>query len=220
MPFLAQRLIADRLTCVRGERTLFADLSFFIENHAGLTLTGPNGVGKTSLLRILAGLLQPSRGEVRIEPDHDIPAAEQCCYIGVRDGLKGSLTPSEHISFWRAMAGERRSRGLEDDSSALERFDLSDFASSPTAWLSTGQRRRLALTRLLCAARPVWLLDEPLNGLDTWAAEELKRLAARHLEDGGIIVAASHQPLDWPAMTVLAVGEPNEARLSRREPLA
>ena len=154
MPFLAQRLIADRLTCVRGERTLFADLSFFIENRAGLTLTGPNGVGKTSLLRILAGLLQPSNGQVRIEPDRDIPAAEQCCYIGVRDGLKGSLTPSEHLSFWRAMAGERRSRGHEDDSSALERFDLSDFASSPSTSRSYAASPRADPSRPLAGRRP------------------------------------------------------------------
>jgi heme exporter protein A len=211
--FNAQRLVADRLTCRRGERMLFENLSFTVGSGAGLVLTGSNGVGKTSLLRILAGLLQPLRGSARIEPAEDIPLAEQCCFIGVRDGLKGALTPREHVDFWMAMAGsdERRPSSAGGDGCAirtLAEWGLADMAAVPAGWLSAGQRRRLALARLACGMRPVWLLDEPLNGLDAWSVDRLKRLAAGFLAAGGILVVASHQPIDWPQLRPLALVGP------------
>lgn len=212
MPFDAQRLIVDRLSCRRGERLLFADLSVAVENGCGLALIGPNGVGKTSLLRILAGLLRPTSGLIRFEPQNDIPLAEQSHFIGVQDGLKANLTPGEHLDFWMA-TGDDQTLGPcdernDDTRSPLAEWGMADLVSVPTAWLSTGQRRRIALSRLTCTARPIWLLDEPLNGLDAWAAGKLASLAAGHMASGGIVIAASHQPLSWAPMSTLDLGNP------------
>ncbi|MET0606912.1 MAG: heme ABC exporter ATP-binding protein CcmA [Beijerinckiaceae bacterium] len=195
--------MADRLTCRRGEHLVFADLSFELTSGSGLALIGPNGVGKTSLLRILAGLLRPCSGILAWEPQNDVPLAEWSHFIGVRDGLKDSLTPAEHVAFWIGLGDSRRS---PNPGAVLEAHGLAKLALTPAGWLSTGQRRRLTLARLTATSRPAWLLDEPLNGLDLEAQTTLRRLAAAHLAAGGLIVAASHQPLGWDGLATLDLG--------------
>ncbi|WP_342360245.1 heme ABC exporter ATP-binding protein CcmA [Terrarubrum flagellatum] len=197
------RLIAENLTCRRSERTLFEGLSFTVNSGGALLLTGPNGVGKTSLLRILAGLLNATGGGVRPEPDDDIPLPEHSCLIGVSNALKLALNLREHVDFWLA-AESTGARHSADD--VLDAWNLIRIADTPCGWLSTGQRRRAALARLSCSARAIWLLDEPLSGLDEPAARLLDAAVARHRADGGLIVCASHQPLAWPDVERLALG--------------
>jgi heme exporter protein A len=198
-------LRVENLACERGGRTLFRDLSFTVERGGGLVLTGPNGVGKTSLLRILGGLLKPSAGRVWIEGgDAEAGLAEQSHLIGMREALKPSLTVIEHLRFWRELLGGEASppshqdepdasgRGVGQLSQAL----LEREAQLPVAYLSSGQRRRLALARLACARRPVWLLDEPFNALDSRARDHFRGLFTRYMAQGGILVAASHDAME------------------------
>ena len=209
-------LRVENLACERGGRTLFRDLSFTVERGHALVLTGPNGVGKTSLLRVLAGLLGPGEGRVRIEggdPEASLP--EQSHLIGMREALKPSLTVVEHIRFWRELlagdagraavgVGEAPSRSDQDEAGAAEAL-LGRQAHLPVAYLSSGQRRRLALARLSCVERSIWLLDEPLNALDAGAREAFQKRFSVFLAQGGVIVAASHEPLDLPRTRTLAL---------------
>jgi heme exporter protein A len=202
------------LACVRNARTLFAGLSFTVETGACLTLTGPNGSGKTSLLRILAGLLPAQSGTVTVSGARDErDLAQHSVFVSSREPLKAALSVIETLRFWRdgVFAGEGGAHGQDRLQGALSRFELVNLANVPCAWLSSGQRRRLSLARLALSSvetRPLWLLDEPTNALDARARGLLAAAVTDHLAAGGLVVVATHDPLDWPAQRPLTLGAP------------
>lgn len=190
------RLVVERLGCRRGARHLFEHLDFTVESGSALVVTGPNGTGKSSLLRLLAGLARVETGRIRLEgaPEPDA-FAEAAHYLGHLDAHKAALSARENLDFWRAMLGRP---GLSV-SAALEEVGLGGLGSLPVAVLSAGQKRRLALARLLVARRPLWLLDEPTTALDAAAQARFAQIARAHVTEGGMLVAATHTPLDFPA---------------------
>ncbi len=186
------RLVAENLTLERGGRRLIAGLSFAIAAGEALIVTGPNGAGKSSLLRGLAGLLPFSGGRARLEGDAAaLTMAEQTHYLGHADSLKGALTARENLRFWAALLGG----GALSEIDALRRLGLPHVADFPVQALSAGQKRRVGLARLLVAARPLWLIDEPTTALDAGAQELFAEAMRQHLSGGGLIVAATHAPL-------------------------
>jgi len=193
------RLFADSLACRRSSRVVFDSLTFEAGAGEALAIVGPNGAGKSTLLRVIAGLLPIMSGPIGLEPTpDDTPPAELCHYVGHRDALKPVLTPREQLAFWQTMLGNA---ALPPDE-ALAIVGLTHAAGLPSGYLSAGQRRRLAFARLLVARRPVWLLDEPQSALDAASRDRLAGLMARHLAEGGIILAATHDPLGVSARTL------------------
>lgn len=186
------RLRTEQLNCVRGGRSLFRDLSFELAAGEALIVTGPNGAGKTSLLRIIAGLLAPANGRVRLE-DSELPLGESCHFLSHHDGVKGALTVMENLSFCCALLGDNK--GVAPGA-ALSRLGLGALGGLPSYVLSAGQKRRLALARLLAAPRPIWLLDEPTASLDRAGQEVLAGMMGEHRARGGMVIAATHLPLD------------------------
>jgi heme exporter protein A len=186
------KLVGDKLSSVRGSRTLFAELSFDVSAGQSLLVTGPNGAGKTTLLRTIAGFLRPQAGRVALElgrPDHTL--SEQCHYVGHLNAVKGTLTVAENAAFWNAFLGGARER-VE---TALATFGLAALRDIPAGYLSAGQKRRLGLARVLLAERPIWLLDEPSSSLDEAAQRALTEVVNAHLAAGGLVVSATHTPL-------------------------
>ena len=196
------RLSATDVAAERGGRLVFSSLSLSVGAGEFLAVTGPNGAGKSTLLRLLAGLLRPTAGTIRLEPDSDTPRSQQVNYLGHLDALKPGLTVAENLSFWRRIA-ETPDRGVDD---ALEAVGLARLADTPVTYLSAGQRRRIAIARLLVANRAIWLLDEPSSGLDATSEGRLGRIVGNALAGGTIVVAASHQPLPVPATATLQLG--------------
>jgi heme exporter protein A len=196
------RLVGAHVTIERGGRRLFSDLSFTVASGEALAVTGPNGAGKSSLLRTVAGLLTGTEGAFRLEGgDDEQSAGAQAHYLGHADALKGSLTARENLDFWAAMlrvedARDAPSRPAGD---ALDSLGLAHVADFPVKILSAGQRRRVALARLLVAYRPLWLLDEPTSALDAAAQARLAAIMGAHLAGGGLIMAATHAPLGLDA---------------------
>ena len=196
------RLEATGLACVRNGREVFTELGFSVGAGEALLVTGRNGAGKSSLLRMVAGLIRIAAGRLALvdaDPEQTIP--EQAHYLGHQDALKPSLTVSENLSFWA-----RYFDGGEPLQGALAAVGLSALANLPAAYLSAGQRRRLSIARLLAAKRPLWLLDEPTSALDREAQDTLAGLMRQHLSGGGIIVAATHGPIGLDAKE-LRLGE-------------
>jgi heme exporter protein A len=186
------RLSGKNLRCVRGGREVFADLGFAASSGEALAITGPNGSGKTSLLRLIAGLLVPSDGSIALDGgEAELTVAEQAHYLGHRDALKPALSVLENLSFWRDFLGG----DSDDPGRCLASVGLDHATHLPAAYLSAGQRRRLSIARLLVARRPVWLLDEPTSALDTKGQELFVNLMRDHLARGGIVIAATHTPL-------------------------
>jgi heme exporter protein A len=197
------KLVADRLACVRGGRTLFSELSFVVEPGAALVLVGPNGAGKTSLIRIVAGLLAPAAGGVAIEGGAaERGLGEQCHYVGHLNAVKASLTVAENAGFWGRFLGgtDARTEG------ALGAFGLAALRDIPAGYLSAGQKRRLGLARVLLAERRIWLLDEPTTSLDTAAQDMLSTAVNTHLAGGGLVVAATHTGLPFANARELRLG--------------
>jgi heme exporter protein A len=193
------------LECVRGDRTLFRDLSFTLERGALLRVAGANGSGKTSLLRIACGLTPPAHGEVRWEGKGIRGLKEdytrRLVYIGHANALKDDLTARENLLISSALAGLDET--AEQVSDALERFGVGGCAMLPARVLSQGQRRRVALARLvLGAAFPLWVLDEPFTALDAAAVADLQALLAAQLARGGSVILTTHQEVDIPAANV------------------
>lgn len=193
-----ESLELNGLAASRGGRRLFSDLSLVIKSGSACALTGANGTGKTTLLRAVAGLVTPDAGTVGfIGLDPAEARASGLHLIGHHDGLKPGRTTREELDFWSLWSG-----GTEAQTqSALKTFDLKSLLDLEVRRLSAGQRRRVALARLLAAPRPLWLLDEPLSPLDARWRVRVGELMAGHLAGGGLILAAVHDPLPIAAQT-------------------
>jgi len=209
-------LIGENLACRRGERFVFAGVDCRIAAGDALLLTGPNGSGKSSLLRLLATLLAPAAGRLLwggIPVEDDSPGYRAAVhYVGHLDGVKPALTPREMLGFWAALRGVHR----PTIDAALAAFRIEHIADWPCRWLSAGQRRRLALARLIAAPAPLWLLDEPAAALDTDGEARLAATMASHRATGGRVVVATHQPLALPGATTLAL----DRFAAARDPIA
>ncbi|HET7086859.1 MAG TPA: heme ABC exporter ATP-binding protein CcmA [Rhizomicrobium sp.] len=187
-------LTAEKLACVRGDKRLFESLNFRVTAGQALAVEGANGSGKTSLLRLIAGFLTPAAGRILVktggQESDDADERGKCAgWLGHLDGLKPQLTVLEQLNFFAHLYGQKT------DAALLDQVGLARQADLPCRYLSAGQRRRLALARLLASARPLWLLDEPFAALDTAGQALVGQLMARHCGDGGIIIAATHDPL-------------------------
>lgn len=189
-------LEARSLAAIRGERLVFRDVSFSLAPGGALLLVGPNGAGKSSLIRLLAGLTPPAAGELlwNGEDALDDPPlhATRLVLVGHLDAIKPGLTVAGNLALPRRIAPAAAI------AAALETVDLGRFADLPARLLSSGQRRRLALARLALSPAPLWLLDEPTTGLDAASVRRLEQRFAHHRAKGGMIVAATHLPLDLP----------------------
>jgi len=199
------QLTADNLTCLRGGRTVFAGLSFAVGGGEALLVTGRNGAGKSSLLRMIAGLVHVAAGRLALDGgEAEASIAEQAHYLGHQDALKASLSVGENLTFWIEYLGGSRTAVP----AALEAVGLAPLAGLPAAYLSAGQRRRLSIARLAAVERPLWLLDEPTSALDAPSQERLAGLMRAHLGTGGMIVAATHGPIGLDAPRELRLGAP------------
>jgi heme exporter protein A len=186
------RLSGRGVRCVRGGREVFSGLDFEAASGEVLAVTGPNGSGKTSLLRLIAGLLAISGGSIGLEGgEAELTLPEQAHYLGHRDALKPALSVMENLSFWRDFLGGEAG----DAGQSLAQVGLDHAAHLPAAFLSAGQRRRLSIARLLSVRRPIWLLDEPTSALDASGQAVFAGLMREHLSGGGLIIAATHAPL-------------------------
>jgi heme exporter protein A len=197
------KLVADRLSSIRGGRTLFSELSFAVEGGEVLLLVGPNGAGKTTLIRMIVGLLAPAGGRISLYGgDAQMNLGEQCNYVGHLNALKSSLTVGDNTAFWcRFLGGD-----LNRIETALAAFGLAHLREIPAAYLSAGQKRRLGLARVLLAERPIWLLDEPAVSLDRAAQGMLGVAVNEHVAAGGLVVAATHAPLGFAKSRELHLG--------------
>ena len=199
------RFVAQDIAGERGGETVFRAISFALGPGDAMIVTGPNGSGKSTLLRVLAGLLPLAAGALRIEEGgEDCPTiASACAYLGHQNAMKPSLTVTENLSFWREFLGNGAGGESLSPDAALEAAGLGDLGHLPFGYLSTGQRRRAAIARLMMSPRPVWLLDEPTAGLDR--ASELRFVGQMraHVEGGGILIAATHLPLGLDGVVTL-----------------
>ena len=186
----AMELRAKDLTLERGGRIVFRNVSLALKRGQLMQLTGPNGSGKSSLLRLIAGLNEAQAGHLALEGGgSDLTIGQQAHYIAHQEAVKTALTVEENLGFWRDFLGGG------DVGEALHAFDLTRLAAYPAGLLSAGQKRRLALARLVLVPRVLWLLDEPTVGLDTASLARLSGVMARQLDQGGMIIAATHVPL-------------------------
>src|ERR1700744_3530063 len=189
-------LTAEKLACARGDRRLFDGLSFRVKAGQALAGEGANGAGKPSLLGLIAGFLAPVRGRILVrmgnsESDDAEARGRLVGWLGHLDGLKPQMTVQEQLGFYAALYAVRGA----DLAATLAQVGLARQAELPCRYLSAGQKRRLALARLLVSRRPLWLLDEPFAALDVSGQALVAQLMARHCGEGGMIIAATHDPL-------------------------
>lgn len=198
------RLSAENLAGERGGEAVFENIDFALGAGEGLVVTGPNGSGKSTLLRVLAGLLPSAGGKVQLHGGGDTwpNVASACHYLGHGDALKTALTVVENLTFWRELLGEKRLSVAD----ALDEVGLPFVGRLPCGYLSTGQKRRVAIARLLVSHRPVWLLDEPTAGLDKASEARFASLMEAHMAAGGMVVAATHLPLGLENVQTLLMG--------------
>jgi heme exporter protein A len=197
-------LEASNLECVRGERRLFAGVGFQLESAEMLYLQGKNGSGKTSMLRMLCGLTPPNAGEIRWRGESIRKLGDEfraeLCYLGHYNAIKEELTPIENLLASAKLAED--SLDLDDALDALERVGLRGREDLACRYLSQGQKRRVALARLVHERRALWILDEPYVALDTAAVELVAGLIGAHLQRGGLAVLTTHQTVAVPAAAV------------------
>lgn len=186
-------LAFDRVACARGGRLLFENISFALDSGDALIVSGPNGIGKSSLIRIAAGLLAPLAGTVTARVARG--------FLGEAHALDPERRLAAALLFWAAIDGG--DRAMVD--AALEEIGLAHLADVPVRLLSTGQRRRAALAPLITSGAPVWLLDEPASGLDVAAVDRLGAIIAAHRARGGAVLIATHQPIGVPGAQELAL---------------
>ncbi len=196
----------ESLTCVRGERLVFEDVSFEIGPGGALLLMGPNGCGKSSLLRLVAGFLRPAGGRLLwqggpVADDLDAHRA-RLHYVGHLDAIKPVFTVAENLGFWAAQR-VGRADAASGVARALDRFGIADLADIPARLLSAGQKRRLNLARIVATKAPLWLLDEPTTALDEAASTTVRDLVAEHCAGGGIAMLATHIDIGLPDARVL-----------------
>jgi heme exporter protein A len=197
------RLAGTDLECIRGGREVFSGLGFVLQSGEALLVTGRNGAGKSSLLRMIAGLIHVAGGRLELQGGQaELTLAEQSHYLGHQDALKPSLSVIENLVFWARYLGN----GGASPQDVLASVGLDALGDLPAAYLSAGQRRRLSIARLIAAKRPIWLLDEPTSALDRAAQERLSELMAAHLASGGMIVAAAHGPIGLERARELQLG--------------
>ena len=187
------RLVAKDIACRRGERLLFRGLSLTCEAGDAVHVTGANGIGKSSLIRILAGLLRPFAGAVEREGEMGL--------VDERLALDVNLPLGEALAFWERLDGGA------NPARAMNAMQLDTLVEVPVRYLSTGQKKRAALARLLNRDCPIWLLDEPLNGLDSQALNAFEGLVSSHCANGGIAIVASHQPIALPSPQIVHLAE-------------
>lgn len=198
------RLIAENLGGERGGNRIFSGLNFELGNGDCLVVTGDNGSGKSTLLRIVAGLLPPAAGNIVFEAAGDAfpTLASASHYLGHDNAMKTALTVRENLKFWQVFCGAAEF----DVDDALGTVGLDAIGHLPFAYLSTGQKRRVAIARLLVSSRPLWLLDEPTAGLDKVSERRFAGLLQAHLEDGGMAIAATHVDLGLTQAKMLDMG--------------
>ncbi len=197
------RLSGSDLACQRGGREVFAGVSFSVASGEALTIVGRNGAGKSSLLRMLVGLVRIADGRIALDGgDPELNVAEQAHYLAHQDALKPSLSVAENLRFWSGFLGT----GVADIVEPLAAVGLDTLADLPAAYLSAGQRRRLSIARILAVKRPIWLLDEPTSALDVAAQERLAEFMRAHIAGGGLILVATHSALGFNNARELRLG--------------
>lgn len=210
------KLDVNKLQCTRGDRELFTNLSFTLEKGQLMMLEGRNGSGKTTLLRALCGLYLPDEGEILMDglsiKKQDEDYRQELLYLGHLNAIKADLTVLENLRFNSLLAGESVSD--DDLMDALDTIGLFAFEDFPTSQLSQGQKRRVALARLLVSKATLWILDEPFVALDIGAVELLQPIIAKHVENGGMVILTTHQEVP------LTTGEVIRLSLNDRHILA
>jgi len=198
-------LLAETLVCRRGETTVFRDLSFAVPAGGALLLVGRNGSGKSSLLRLCAGLIAPAGGRLawqgRAQSDDADAWRGRVAYVGHLDAVKAAFSVVENLSVWASLAG-----GAGDVAGAMAAMDIAGLRDVPARYLSAGQRRRVALARLALSPAPIWLLDEPAVSLDADGVAALGRLIAGRRATGGVVLAATHGDISIPDAATLRLG--------------
>lgn len=196
------RFAAKGLACIRGGRVLFAGLGFDVAAGGVLLLSGPNGIGKSSLLRVMAGLLPQAGGQITIDGGSDVDAA----YLGHADQLKPELTVRETLTFWNRVSGPAEASARADClARAVAAYALAPLADLQCRYLSAGQKRRAALARVLASGRAIWLLDEPTTSLDAATVHAFEAVLASHRAGGGIAIIATHGTIHAPEAKVLEI---------------
>lgn len=215
------RLVADKVCVARDGHVFFTGISFTLETGDALQVIGPNGVGKSTLLRVLAGLLPDAEGSVRLEGADVESAAEGAHYLGHRNGMKTQLSVRENLDFWqRFMAVSEETGKTCSIEEAVARVGLDGLDHLPFGYLSAGQKQRIAMARLLVAYRPLWLLDEPTAALDTEAQVMFSGLVRDHLATGGMAIAATHHWLGLENVRTLSLDQDGGAGVSQGDPFA
>ena len=199
------RLLAEKVCVDRGGRRIVEGVDFVLSDGEALILSGPNGAGKSTLLRAIAGLLPLAAGALTLDGESEEIAAA-LHYVGHAEGMKPALTVRQNLDFWSSFLSREGAAPALAPQDALAAFGLAHVIDIPAGYLSAGQKRRVALARLLVAPRPIWLLDEPTTALDVRAQAALATVMARHRAGGGVVLAATHSPVGLENAAELKLG--------------